>query len=333
MKLHATPHFVCWILIAVGFQCASLLAAEPPTTPAPRELLSQFVNIDQPDFKAKGKIALHRLQPLAGQLILSEAHGNPDWIFKTIAPWNSQVAKFLQQIKIKELTLADGDLLLDGQLIKLRLNKATIPEGWVENVNYQVEDNRSWNLQTARLRLDRAPDALQSFLLMGGGAMGFDRLQATGNWQTGQGWAEGVFGQGWRIGRLEGNGEVGDWNSQGKPGKGLFSWQATKVALTGLQSAATHIPALADLLRYAGKNPDKQEPLQFDQVKLELEDKGGPSVRIKNVRMDSGWLEVWGEGSVEKKSQQVTLNLTAKTPKNNKKLFKLHFPISALVQP
>ncbi|MBF0428326.1 MAG: hypothetical protein HQL94_05340 [Magnetococcales bacterium] len=318
------------------FHLTPVFAAETSASQPVRELLSQYVNIDRADFKAKGKITLHRLQPLAGQLVLSQAQGDPEWIFKTIAPWNPALSKILRDMHIKELNLAEADLLLDGSRIQLDLQKATIPEGWVENVRFQQNEGGEWRVETAKLRLESMPYRFNSVALPLIGAMGFDQMQASGNREKGQALASKVFGQGWRGNRLEGSGEVLARDGKGSPILTHVAWNATGVHAPGLQHAAARVPALGDLLRFAGKDPKKQEPLDFERVLMQVEADNGGTVRIKSVRVEAPWVTISGDGSWTTKGkdgERAKLNLLAKTPDGKEKRFKATFPLSSLVEP
>ncbi len=304
--------------------------------PVKQPLLSQFVNIDRGDFQAKGKIALYRLQPLAGQLTLEHAHGNPEWIFKTIAPWNPSLSNILKSIDIKELTLNDGDVSLDGKQVDLRWQKATIPEGWIEGLIFQQQELGGWNLKTAKMRLERLPVAVKSWLVLAG-EVGFERLEAAGDRTKGSGWAEGVYGPGWSVGRLIGSGEVQAWNKKGHISQSAFSWTASQVVSPALKLLAARIPALGELLRFAGKDPKKQESYPLDQLQMQVESDGGDTIRIKQVRLESPWLKADGEGRIVLKGKRdtwkVMLNQLAKTPGGKEKRFKIHFSFADLVVP
>ncbi|MEO5334622.1 MAG: hypothetical protein H7839_21610 [Magnetococcus sp. YQC-5] len=307
-------------------------AGDAPAAMPPRELLSQFVNIDRNEFKAKGKITLHRLQPLAGQLTLSFAQGDPEWIFKTIAPWNPSLSRLLQEMKIKELTLSDAALLLDGEQIDLRMNQATIPEGDVEGLTYQKHNEGIWNIQTAKMRLKRVPHPFnQGFLSWVSEAVGFDQMQASGNRQKGHGWAIGLFAQGWRIGRLEGTGEVGPLDKQGRPTRATFAWKAEKIHAPGLQGPAARIPALGEILRFVGKDPKKQEPLTMNQFICLIESVEG-EMRIQSMRLEAPWVHISGNGVLEpnnaQKKGRLKLNLTAKRPDGKEKRFMVEIPLA-----
>ncbi|MBF0190299.1 MAG: hypothetical protein HQL99_04010 [Magnetococcales bacterium] len=327
------------ICAALAVPLSLAWAGDAPSSSAsspPKELLGQIVNIDRSDFKAKGKVALHRLQPLAGQLILSEARGDPDWILKTISPWNPALARILGEMNIQEVTLADADLLLDGPGIVLKLARAAIPEGRVEQVDYQQGAGGVWRVTTGALKLERLPAGLHPGLLpLSVGAMGFAGLEAAGDREKGSGWASGVFAQGWRIARVEGVGEVTSRDGQGRPLKGVFSWNTSGTHAPGLQGAAKRVPELAEMLRFAGRDPFSREPVDLGTLAMRVESDGQGKFLIRNLRVDAPWVRLRGEGVLEtrgqEKAQSLRLDLVAKTPSGKEKRFKINLPLQSLV--
>ncbi|NGZ07483.1 MAG: hypothetical protein G8237_14140 [Magnetococcales bacterium] len=327
--------------LAWGFAagCALWMAeqgwsAEGTPSPPPRELMAQIVNIDREDFKAKGRITLHRLQPLAGQLVLTEAKGDPEWIFKTIAPWNPGLAGFLRDLKIRELTLADADLLLDGPKTQLEVAQAAIPEGRIQQVAYQQESGGGWRVTTAAMRLDRLPQGLSSLLMPLSGGVGVERLQAEGDREQGQGMASGVFGPGWRVARLEGAGAVTGRDGRGRPVTGQFSWNGVDAVLSGLQQAVRQVPQLADLLRFAGQDPKSTEPVALSKVTTRVESDGQGRFVLRTVQVDAPWVRLSGEGTLQMRradqgEPMLRLNLLAKNRQGQERRFKIHIPISA----
>ncbi|MBF0626842.1 MAG: hypothetical protein HQL91_01335 [Magnetococcales bacterium] len=325
-----------WLSLVLMPLCL-LWAADEPASPPPRELFAQVVNIDRPDFKAKGKIALHRLRPLAGQLMLSEAHGDPEWIYTTIAPWNGGLVAMLRQLKIETLTLADADLLLDGPKINLSLAQAVIPEGRIDQVAYQKEEAGVWQVATAALRLERLPKGLDGLVMpLLSGAVGLDRLEASGDRERGKGWASGVFGPGWRVARLEGAGEVTGRNEAGHPVRGVFTWNASGTRMPGLRGAAGQIPELAELLRFAGRDPRSADPVDLGKVAMRVESDGQGTFGIKDLRVDASWVQLYGEGVLlfrgVGQQGRLQLNVLAKTPTGKEKRFKIDLPLKALVK-
>ncbi|MBF0165566.1 MAG: hypothetical protein HQM01_13880 [Magnetococcales bacterium] len=318
---------------------ASHAGAETQAAPPPRELLGQIVNIDRPEFKAKGRIALHRLNPLAGQLILSESKGDPEWIFKTIAPWNPRLASFLKGLKIEDLALTETDLLLDGAKIDWKVAEIAIPEGRVEQVVYQQEEGGLWNLAAQTLRLERLPKGLQGVVVsLTPGAMGFDRLQASGDRERGSGHATGVFGQGWRVARLEGSGEVTGRDAQGRPNRGGFTWKGSGTRAPGLATAAKKVPELAELLRFAGRDPGSKEPVELGKITLRVESDGLGLFTLQKIQLDAPWIQLAGDGALELKGgaggkDQLRMNLLAKRPDGGTKRFKVTIPVTTLVKP
>ncbi|GAB0056836.1 hypothetical protein SIID45300_01151 [Candidatus Magnetaquicoccaceae bacterium FCR-1] len=327
-----------WLALALLLLPAPHAEAEPQTAP-PRELLGQIVNIDRPEFKAKGRIALHRLNPLAGQLILSESRGDPEWIFKTITPWNPRLAAFLKELKIEDLALTETDLLLDGPRIDWKVAEMAIPEGRVEQLIHRQEEGGLWNLSARNLRLERLPKGLQGVVVsLAPGAMGFDRLEASGDRERGSGHATGVFGQGWRMTRLEGSGEVTGRDGQGRPSRGGFTWKGSGVRAPGLASAAKKVPELAELLRFAGRNPGSKEPVDLGKIDLRVESDGQGLFTIKKIDLNAPWIQLAGDGALEMKGgaggkDQLRLNLLAKRPDGDTKRFKITLPVATLVKP
>ncbi|MBF0272934.1 MAG: hypothetical protein HQL98_12850 [Magnetococcales bacterium] len=334
-------NLLCCAVLVMPFPLAwagDAPSSSSPASPPPRELLGQIVNIDRNDFKAKGKVALHRLQPLAGQLTLSEARGDPDWILKTISPWNPALARILGEMKIQEVTLADADLLLDGSKIVLKLARAAIPEGRVEQVDYQQGDGGVWRVETGALNLDRLPAGLNPGLLpLSAGAVGFARLEAAGDREKGRGWANGVFAQGWRIARVEGEGEVTSRDSQGRPLKGVFTWNTSGTYAPGLQGAAKRVPELAEMLRFAGRDPFSRESVDLGKLSMRVESDGQGRFLIQNVRVEAPWVRLRGEGILEtqgkEEAQRLRLDLVARTPAGKEKRFKINLPLRTLVKP
>ncbi|MEO5345976.1 MAG: hypothetical protein H7834_06320 [Magnetococcus sp. YQC-9] len=325
-------------LVLFGLLAATPVAAEAPATPPPRELLGQIVNIDRPDFKAKGKIALHRLQPLAGQLILNDAKGDPEWIFKTIAPWNPRLSTLLQEMKIEELALTETDLLLDGPKIDWKVAKVAIPEGQMAGVVYQQGEGGVWQLSTRTLQLERLPAGLRGMVIaLAPGAMGFDRLEAAGDRDRGSGWATGVFGQGWRVARLDGTGEVTGRDAQGRPNRGGFTWNASGTRAPTLVQAAKKVPELAELLRFGGRDPASKEPIDLGKVVLKVESNGQGVFAIRKIQVDAPWIQLSGDGTLEMKGgagghDRLRLNLLAKRPDGTQKKFKTTIPLATLVK-
>ncbi|MBF0126214.1 MAG: hypothetical protein HQM02_03285 [Magnetococcales bacterium] len=326
-----------WMGVCLPLLLASGGGVAAQEEPTPRELLSQFVDIDRGDFKAKGKVTLHRLQPLAGRLQLSSASGNPEWIFKTIAPWNPNLAKVLGEMNIRELTLEEGSLLLDGKLVDLQLNKAVIPEGWLEGVVLKTRDEGSWNIRTHRLRLERVPGHFNRFALPLQGAVGFERMQASGNARQGSGQAEGIFAGGWRGTRLTGSGEVVATGKSGQPATTKFDWQADGVDAPAMQGLAGKVPLVREILRFVGQEIDGGAPLHFDQMRLQVMVEASGAARIRNLRLVAPWGEIGGEGALEPGDKtgggRLTLNLTARRGDGQQKRFKGVFPIAALGEP
>ncbi|MBF0214901.1 MAG: hypothetical protein HQM00_15295 [Magnetococcales bacterium] len=329
------------LLLWIGLMVPCSLSAgteggESPAIPPARELLGQVVNIDRSDYKAKGRIALHRLQPLAGQLILSEARGNPDWIFKTIAPWNPGLARLLDGMKIEELTLTDADLLLDGPTTLLKLGQAAIPEGRVERVDYRQEAGGVWRVESGAVRFDRLPSGLSGVLMALSGAVGLDRLEASGDRERGTGWAGGVFGPGWQVARLDGSGEVTGRDDQGRPARGVFRWTAAGTQVPGLRDAAKQVPELAGLLRFAGRDPHSAESVALGKVAMRVESKGQGTFLIQELRVDAPWVQLQGEGALETRGGQgkerLRLALSAKNRTGQEKRFKIDLPLASLVK-
>ncbi|MBF0342163.1 MAG: hypothetical protein HQL95_14555 [Magnetococcales bacterium] len=328
-------HLLCCLALAAPLTVAR--AADAPASPPHNELLGQIVNIDRPDFKARGKITLHRLQPLAGQLLLSEAKGDPEWIIKTIHPWNPRLAALLRQMQIQELTLEEADLLLDGPSIVLKLLKAGIPEGELRQIDYQQGEGGGWRVTTGSLRLDRLPQGLNGLVLpLSSGGLGYERLEAEGDRDKGSGWLTGLALQGWRVARLEGAGEVTGRNSQGYPQRGAFTWKASGTRAPGLAGAAGRVPELAELLRFAGRNPASAEPVELGKVTMRVESDGSGNFLIRNLVVDAPWIHLRGEGVLEIRNgedkNRLRLNLLAKTPQGREKRFKATIPLSALVR-
>ncbi|MBF0127245.1 MAG: hypothetical protein HQM02_08540 [Magnetococcales bacterium] len=317
--------FLATLALAVSWCAESAWAANdhaaPPESPAaapPRELLSQYVDFDRDDFKAKGKITLHRLQPLAGQLRLSEASGDPAWIFKTIAPWNPALASLLTALRIRELTLSDGNLLLDGKRVDLRLQKAAIPEGGLEDAVWRVGEDGRWEVSTGPLRLERLPSRLDRLLLSLTGTVGYRRMQAAGDAREGSGWAEEIFGEGWSASRLEGSGSR-EWN----PPATRLHWHADRIVTRDRRALTKKLPVAGEILRFAGQDPAATEPLRFERAEVRGILAPDGSARIPELKLDAAWVKLNGNGKVDAEGM-VTLELIATRPDGKQKRFKIN---------
>ncbi|MBF0180522.1 MAG: hypothetical protein HQM03_10920 [Magnetococcales bacterium] len=305
-----------FLLFAALVVAGPLFAAEAPP---PKELFGQYVDIDRADLKAKGKITLHRLQPLAGQLRLEHASGDPGWIFKTISPWNSGLSSLLQGLNIKQLALTDGDLLLDGRRVDLRLKKAVIPEGGLDDVTLQVRENGTWVIRTARMRKEPVPGNVVGFLApFAAGKAGYERMEAAGDALKGAGWGEGVFGEGWRARRVEGTGERPAPSTATR-----FDWKAEAIDAPGLRDLAARIPSVAEMLRFGGKESAPAEALRFDRSSARVMYEPNGAVVIEEVRLEAPWLQVTGNGKLDNQGRLV-LDLTASNAAGQKKRFRIN---------
>lgn len=133
---------------------------EIPTVYSPdATLLIRQFKVDQLGFKIFGKIILHSLAPLRGQLQLAEGQGDLRHILTFLSGWvslpvdlpdNSQS----QKIRFRNLIVGFGS---EGPL-HVTMDLLALPEGTIKNATFRMEpDQKQWTLTTRALKFSHLP--------------------------------------------------------------------------------------------------------------------------------------------------------------------------------
>ncbi|MEO5340259.1 MAG: hypothetical protein H7837_07060 [Magnetococcus sp. MYC-9] len=150
-----------------------------------RALLAQQIRIDRPDLKMSGEIVLRSLQPLAGELRLQQARGEPRHIFagvmRLVPGVTGVMDGFFDVLEIHDLDLAGLVITVNREGYALQLASATIPEGELQQVTGRFNSNRVWQLASGGLRLAQVPLRLKKGLPAM--PLSYRTLQANGSGQ------------------------------------------------------------------------------------------------------------------------------------------------------
>ncbi|MBF0162691.1 MAG: hypothetical protein HQL88_10445 [Magnetococcales bacterium] len=172
-------------LLGLLIQPVVAFSQDAASLPAGRGLLAQQIRIERPDLKMNGEIVLRSLQPLAGELRLQQARGEPRQIFaavmRLVPGAKGALDGLFEQVEIHDLDLQDLVITLAPEGYTLQLASATIPEGVLEQVTGRLNGQKEWQLSSGALRLKHIPLASNK-----GGkprSLSYRKLEMTGTGQ------------------------------------------------------------------------------------------------------------------------------------------------------
>lgn len=287
-------------------------------------LLEKVIRINRPDLRARGRLILRSLSPMAGELRLREARGNPRWLFSRL-PSGTTRSLLTQHLDIRNLSLKAMRIFTSGNGFEFGAAQIAIPEGAWANLSGRLGHSGNWQLQSGPFQWTRSWPQWGSWqpLL----PVGFKTLAAAGDRTGGEVHITNFF--------------LHDIAAQGlliradtHPQFGQEALQATvEVTLSQVRIPAKRILAAQagfaeELFRATGFEPHPVDGLHLHRVYLRatLEER---KIRLQTVEMAGPGFKLQGSGRGRwtPAPGQLHMHWTVKTAEKPEKQFKTAFSL------
>lgn len=285
------------------------------------DLFVKHLDIHQPNLMARGKLSLRSLRPLIGMVELDEAQGDPTEIVQRFFGSSEPLQEFIQQTTIRNLKLEGLRVVLSVDGIDVRLKRARIPEGTLNDAKGRLITDGHWAIRTGALALTKLP--VKNVWQGPQSPLGFTSLTGSGDKQRGQTEIGRAFGFGMRAKKVN----MLRNRPEGDAHKLRFDLALTAEGINLGEAFFLMEGAgvVEDVLTYTDKNFNKEKDFSKLALRASIE---GNAYRIDTVRLSAPGVQIWGNGKGlwQPPPGTLQLDLTARPQNRKEKSFHWTYP-------